>query len=485
MTIRIRMYRQGLGDCFLLTFFTGPDPVHVLVDCGTLGATTTGVKMADVVQNIFDDTGGHLHLLIATHEHKDHVSGFGSQRELFDRFTVDRVWLAWTENPHDALAQEVEKSEGDLLQAIRLAVEALLANGASDVAERQSLEQIGGAVRGLLDFYDDGGEMLGAGLATTVHEAMSYVSARGDQAPEYLSPLRVIEPDWLPGIRFYVLGPPRSPDAIKVLGDHDSPELYHLTGRLSRDLAWSARFNRSKVAFHEFRNQLTAEERQDFEAAQPFDARFRLERNCPEAVAHLGAYDDPAQTWRRIDHDWLTSCGNLALQLDNATNNTSLALAIEIIADGRVLLMAADAQLGNWQSWDTLRFSVTEPGGASREVTAADLLARTVFYKVGHHASHNATLKDRGLELMTREDLVAMIPVDRAVALNKTPPWQMPAEALYTRLLEKTRGRVLRSDTGFPEASLRPPLVTQTEWDQALTSADVSVAPLFVELRLT
>ena len=50
--VRIRMYRQGLGDCFLLSFFTGPQPAHVLVDCGTLGATTTGVKMSQVVENI-------------------------------------------------------------------------------------------------------------------------------------------------------------------------------------------------------------------------------------------------------------------------------------------------------------------------------------------------------------------------------------------------------------------------------------------------
>ena len=29
---------------------------------------------------------------------------------------------------------------------------------------------------------------------------------------------------------------------------------------------------------------------------------------------------------------------------------------------------------------------------------SADLLHRTIFYKVGHHGSHNATLRERGLE---------------------------------------------------------------------------------------
>jgi len=40
------MYRQGLGDCFLLTFDVGGDEAHMLIDCGTLGALTTGVTMA-------------------------------------------------------------------------------------------------------------------------------------------------------------------------------------------------------------------------------------------------------------------------------------------------------------------------------------------------------------------------------------------------------------------------------------------------------
>ena len=67
-----------------------------------------------------------------------------------------------------------------------------------------------------------------------------------------------------------------------------------------------------------------------------------------------------------------------------------------------MLLFPADAQIGNWLSWQSL-----PPGTAADDawITADDLLARTVLYKVGHHGSHNATLKERGLELMT-SDLV-------------------------------------------------------------------------------
>jgi hypothetical protein len=58
--VRVRMYRQGLGDCFLLTFDPDGTPVHMLIDCGTLGATTTGVRMAEVVANIRKTTNDHL-----------------------------------------------------------------------------------------------------------------------------------------------------------------------------------------------------------------------------------------------------------------------------------------------------------------------------------------------------------------------------------------------------------------------------------------
>jgi hypothetical protein len=69
--------------------------------------------------------------------------------------------------------------------------------------------------------------------------------------------------------------------------------------------------------------------------------------------------------------------------LDSSTNNTSLVLAIELRESGKVLLFAADAQVGNWLAWQDLQFA----DGKEVAVTNADLLARTVFHKVGHHGS--------------------------------------------------------------------------------------------------
>lgn len=73
------------------------------------------------------------------------------------------------------------------------------------------------------------------------------------------------------------------------------------------------------------------------------------------------------------------------------------------------------------------------------------------FYKVGHHGSHNATLKKHGLEMMTSSELMAMIPVDRKQAASKTSKtnpkgWEMPEKNLFERLLQRTRGRVILAD---------------------------------------
>jgi len=80
---------------------------------------------------------------------------------------------------------------------------------------------------------------------------------------------------------------------------------------------------------------------------------------------------------------------------------------------GPVLLFAADAQVG--------KLAVVARSGNGNMPAAPspgpDLLARTVIYKVGHHASHNATLKKLGLELMTSLELAL---------IRRMPKWRNP-----------------------------------------------------------
>ena len=100
-------------------------------------------------------------------------------------------------------------------------------------------------------------------------------------------------------------------------------------------------------------------------------------------------------------------------------------------------------------SWQGVEWKV-----GAKKVKMDDLFARTVLYKVGHHGSHNATMKEHGLEKMTHRDLIALIPVSKAMAKKKK--WKMPFEPLHRRLLARTRGRVLLADADElpPEAAL-------------------------------
>jgi hypothetical protein len=83
-------------------------------------------------------------------------------------------------------------------------------------------------------------------------------------------------------------------------------------------------------------------------------------------------------------------------------------------------------------------------------VTGPDLLRRTILYKTGHHGSHNATLKELGLEMMEQLK-IALIPVDHEMALKKR--WgKMPLDDIEKRLNDKTGKRVLRVDKPVPAA---------------------------------
>lgn len=498
--VMVRMYRQGLGDCFLLTFGKGAAARHVLIDCGTLGATTTPQnKMEKVVADIRAVTKDHLTVLVATHEHKDHLSGFNSREKDFRQMTVDHVWLAWTEDPADDLAERISVYKNDLALALGAAVRAAIGDAAaqSEPADDDNKARVGApaagsasrevalAARDLLGFAGNA-KMLGADkFAETIDEAMKFVRDGLGAKPTYHKPGgRPVELPEIPGFRFYVLGPPRDEAALKELGGEGSSHLYGL-----------------RTAAYGQIPALKDEQKEECEREMPFDQRFRHVRSGKEFVSAYPAYLAEADAWRRIDEDWQQATADLALQLDSLTNNTSLALAVERIADGRVLLFPADAQQGNWLSWHKLSWSVRDAGGATRTVTARDLLDRTVFYKVGHHGSHNATVKEQGLGLMNRkQELVAFIPVDRAVAMGRNPKksWKMPARALYRELLNRCDGRVARSDIGWAaDAKEADDKATEEEllgvanraewkaWEKAQNAAKhVRATPLFIEYTL-
>lgn len=456
-SIRVRMYRQGLGDCFLISLpKQDGSPFFLMIDCGViLGTENAADKMKKVVQNIISETGGHVDLLVVTHEHWDHVSGFSQASDMFapagtdnpkNRLTVGEVWVAWTEDPSDALATRLRKDRANRVQKLAEFVSNIESNP-SALAVTNGLVD---GVNGILSFFGVDAKSGKAGNSTGA--ALAFARGLSNKV-RYCLPSD--PPATLPsvaGIRIYALGPPHDEAALRKTDS--TTEVYRELTDLGPASSFFAATTASMPA-----NGSDSEVKDPFDRGNPFDKVYqrdlqKLKQAGPLDVAatffdqyYFGRYPDPLapdQSWRRIDADWLGAAAEFALQLDSATNNTSLVLAIEVIDSGKVLLFAADAQVGNWLSWQSLSWKISE----TTTVTGPDLLKRAVFYKVGHHGSHNATLKAKGLELMRADDFVAFIPVDHAMAIKKR--WgNMPLPGLVDALEQRSSGCVVRIDEDY------------------------------------
>ncbi len=471
----LRLYRHGVGDCHLLSIpRPGGDPFHLMIDCGLLVGGQQA-KLREAIQDIIDTTRGKVDVLAVTHEHWDHVSGFSDCRDLFfrpdedkeadrrGRLSVENVWMAWTEDPRAEGAQAWERERQDKKDKLKAAAQAarLAAGGNADpIGLASMLAFYGVTPQELAAPFAAGGKVGGTDAAFEVARALAPASRRvywrAKRAP--------YNPDGLPDVRVYALGPPDTYDQIRSLIRQG--EVYHQEKSSEREQALALMADAVFGAAGMGALSQPAGDRAE-DPYQPFDPTYGFNLATLVAPATDRAESDAERDlrgflaahyldvdlqlprssdgWRRIDADWLTMAQPFALQLDNMTNNTSLALAVEFGADGPVLLFAADAQVGNWLSWHARSWDVDDGKGGKRRVTGESLLRRTTFYKVGHHGSHNATLKGKGVELMEDRDLAAFIPVDEAHARRHN--WNhMPLPALVAALNARSSGRVLRSD---------------------------------------
>ena len=138
VAVTVRMYKGLLGDCFLLRLKSGAEVSHILIDCGILqNIEGDRATMRAVARSIRKATGEHLDLLVVTHEHHDHISGFVHADDiLFDPvFEIDNLWMGWTEKPDDPQAQALNERFNETKLAMGLALSeaaALAAVGAPD-----------------------------------------------------------------------------------------------------------------------------------------------------------------------------------------------------------------------------------------------------------------------------------------------------------------------------------------------------------------
>lgn len=423
--------------------------------------------MTGVANDIKNETNGILDVVVATHQHTDHLSGFKQASAVFKPMQMHRLWLAWTEDPNNPLGKRIQRQLVKKLRAVRAAA---LQLAAAD-------DQAASRIQRVLDFF-------GPGIAGDNTQAiLNDLQGRSGLDISYYKPKDTFLLPEVPNVRVYVLGPPEDPAALKIT----NPRASKKEGYEAAELASSAGGLVDAL--------LAADVEQDPELSYPFEKIYRKDVSgmTSEPFFKRHYYDaeqstGEPQNWRQIEGAWLESAEELALALNNFTNNTSLALAFEFLDSGEVLLFPGDAQIGSWITWKDLNWNVPDATGAMRKVDVADLFARTVFYKGSHHASHNGTLSgletgQAGLEQMIHKDLVCVVPVDRA--MSKVMRWDrtLPWAPLLKRLAEKTRGRLILTDV-----KEKPPdptnLTTLSSLERQKFAKQVTVTKTWIEFRL-
>jgi ribonuclease BN (tRNA processing enzyme) len=357
--VTIRMYNVGFGDCFLLTFkYPRGEERHMLLDCGSTSAPGRAGKNADFMEKVVADIArvcsGKLHVLLATHRHRDHVSGFSTQSSTGRAIAAlepDHVIQPWTEDPRartDAATAtasiytsgkpDSRKMTAHFLGALEDMHEVAAAikhtAGRDGLVGKQTLEHL---------------EFLGEDNIKNPSAVKNLIAMGKRGKSHYVN--AGMELKVLPGVKCTVLGPPtlEQSDAIRK--------------QRARDPA----------NFWQFRS---------FWGAQGAAMRGQLQR------AHRSAGAKPARTpelpksvrWfveqaRRVHVDELLS---IVRDLDSVMNNTSVILLLE--AGKRKILLPGDAQIENWAY-------------ALSNAKWRRLLEDVSLYKVGHHGSLNATPK--------------------------------------------------------------------------------------------
>jgi len=205
----------GLGDCFLISFFQSGTEKHVLIDCGVYQGTPNSTATMQAIARHIRQTTRSLDLVVATHEHWDHLSGFQQAQDIFDQIAIKQVWLPWTEDPVNPQAAKLRQERSLALNTLRAAVQLM----PEDMAFQSQ------TVRGLLDFFGEPvhssigvspAGSLAALSGSTTRQALDYLASRPEATVSYCQPG---EPPLglagLQGVRFFVLGPPTSKALLK------------------------------------------------------------------------------------------------------------------------------------------------------------------------------------------------------------------------------------------------------------------------------
>jgi beta-lactamase superfamily II metal-dependent hydrolase len=295
-TLRVRMYRIGFGDCFLVSLPVSPGSNstethrHLLFDCGVHARGDIGT-MKQAVDNIAEVTGKKLAVVVASHAHQDHISGFDKFGDVFSTFDIDEVWVPWTWDPDNKKAIKLQKSQLALTTQLVNHYDALGATANQEVLE--AVENLKGNAHAIA--------LLRAGFG--VNARVRYLAA-GDS---------VKKPAKISGLTVRLLGPPQSEE---FLAQMDPPKGQH--------------YLRMGPGGPETANGI-----------KPFVDKWVVSDSKSKRLT--------AEDEKKLEEVANNPLDSLAFALDQARNNESVVALL--IYKGQYLLFPGDAQYGNWRWW--------------------------------------------------------------------------------------------------------------------------------------
>ncbi len=353
-SVTIRTYDVGFGDCFLLSFKYDADNYrHVLIDCGSQASKKSPkISLQAAAQSIKALTGGKLHVVVATHRHQDHISGFGMEGvgSLIEAMAPDAVLQPWTEDPDIP-----EDADAPPLNGRGSAQRKGMA------AHRQTLASMNALAESL--FADPKSRFLKSLRSDSAETAdqLRFTGSNNIKNRKAVDALQRMSADGkgrylhagqnpklgriLPGVKVEVLGPPTVVQHARVRKQtsRHKDEFWHLSAACASGTA---------------------------AGADPFAGRKPAK---PSKIPQEAMWFT-----HRLSRLHTDSMLGIVRQLDRAMNNTSLILLFTV--GDKAFLFPGDAQLENWE------YAMSQPKVMAK-------LAQVDVYKVGHHGSLNATPK--------------------------------------------------------------------------------------------
>ena len=358
------MYRIGHGDCFLLAFpgKTATSPKYVLIDCGYKPGSPAFItrRRKKITDNLRDATGGHIDVAIITHEHQDHVNAITNDalQGLHDRRGVVCVDRGSRRRGRQRPAEDTSRTS-----CWACSRRATLSRRPATPRRRQKIDSFLA-----FEFGGDDEQFNAAGAAAVFAAGLEFRQQAIDEdlqgpgvegrASSFRPHRNILKLPGVENVRVFALGPPRDEELLRSTrpdrrgrippGVARSASAYFGAAARAAEPASTRRARSTRSTACRSRRIKAL----DGDTGEFFRERYGVDGDQPVAD-RLRREDEiePNAAWRRIDRDWLYSADQLALDMNDYTNNSSLVLAFELGKDGKVLLFAADAQRGNWISW--------------------------------------------------------------------------------------------------------------------------------------